>query len=39
MIALLRFLLAVCTENFIGIDLVRESLNVGHDGRADIPLL
>jgi hypothetical protein len=29
----------VCTENFIGIDLVRESLNVGHDGRADIPLL
>jgi hypothetical protein len=29
----------VCIENFIRIDLVRESLNVGHDGRADIPLL
>ena len=30
---------AVCIENFIRIDLVRESLNVGHDGRADIPHL
>src|SRR5436309_3132444 len=25
----------VCIEKFIRIDLVRESLNVGHDGRAD----
>jgi hypothetical protein len=29
----------VCIENFIRIDLIRESLNVGHDGRADIFLL
>jgi hypothetical protein len=29
----------VCIKNFIRIDLVKESLNVGHDGRADIPLL
>jgi hypothetical protein len=29
----------VCIENFIRIDLVRESPNVGHDGRADIPHL
>ena len=24
----------VCAENFVRIDLVRESLTVGHDGRA-----
>ena len=29
----------VCAENFIRIDLVTESHNVGHDGRADISLL
>src|SRR5437870_2469436 len=29
---------AVCTENLVRIDLMRESLNVGHDGRADISL-
>jgi hypothetical protein len=28
----------VCTENLVRIDLMRESLNVGHDGRADISL-
>jgi ribulose 1,5-bisphosphate synthetase/thiazole synthase len=28
----------VCTENLVPIDLVRGSLNVGHDGRADISL-
>jgi hypothetical protein len=27
----------VCIENLIRIDLVTESLNVGRDGRADIP--
>jgi hypothetical protein len=26
--------MAVCTENVIRVDLVKESLNVGHDGRA-----
>ena len=26
----------VCTENLVRVDLMRESLNVGHDGRADI---
>src|SRR5262245_7610016 len=30
--------LPVCTENLVRIDLMRESLNVGHDGRADISL-
>jgi hypothetical protein len=29
---------AVCTENLVGIDLMKESLNVGQDGRADISL-
>jgi hypothetical protein len=29
----------VCTENLIRIDLMRESLNVDRDGRADIPPL
>jgi len=28
----------MCTENFVGIDLMKESLNVGQDGRADISL-
>jgi hypothetical protein len=28
----------VCTENLVRIDLMRESLNVGHDSRADISL-
>ncbi len=28
----------VCTENLVRIDLMRESLNFGHDGRADISL-
>src|SRR6266568_8883568 len=28
----------VCTENLVRIDLMRESLNVSHDGRADISL-
>jgi hypothetical protein len=28
----------VCTENLVRVDLMRESLNVGHDGRADISL-
>jgi hypothetical protein len=28
----------VCTENLVRIDLMRESLNVDHDGRADISL-
>jgi putative oxidoreductase len=27
---------AVCTENLVRVDLMRESLNVSHDGRADI---
>ena len=31
--------IVVCAENFIRIDLVTESHNVGHDGRADISLL
>jgi hypothetical protein len=26
----------VCTENLVRVDLMRESLNVSHDGRADI---
>jgi hypothetical protein len=30
---------AVCAENLIRIDLVTESLNVGGDGLANIPLL
>ena len=25
----------MCTENLVRIDLMRESLNVGHDGRAE----
>jgi hypothetical protein len=28
----------VCTKNLVRIDLEEESLNVGHDGRADISL-
>jgi pimeloyl-ACP methyl ester carboxylesterase len=28
----------VCTENLVRVDPMRESLNVGHDGRADISL-
>ena len=36
---LLRLLgTVVCTENLVGIDLMKESLNVGQDGRADISL-
>jgi hypothetical protein len=31
-------LMPMCTENFVGIDLMKESLNVGQDGRADISL-
>jgi hypothetical protein len=27
----------VCTENLVRVDLMRESLNVGHDGRAETP--
>jgi hypothetical protein len=26
----------MCTENLVRIDLMKESLTVGHDGRADI---
>ena len=28
----------MCTENLVRIDLVTESRNVGHDGRADVVL-
>jgi hypothetical protein len=31
-------LMPMCTENFVGIDLMKGSLNVGQDGRADISL-
>jgi hypothetical protein len=37
--ALHRYRPGVCIENFIRIDLVRESLNVDQDGRADMSLL
>jgi hypothetical protein len=36
---LLLPIVPVCIENFIRIDLVRESLNVDQDGRADMSLL
>jgi hypothetical protein len=32
-----RGVAAVCTENLLRVDLMRESLNVGHDGRAETP--